>query len=278
MRHDSDRLRRDQMLSRILEPYKLIYDHRRILQATVRSTIRARYAGSVLGMGWVLFGPLVLLALYALIYAVVFRIRPTGLELADYIVYIFSGLIPLITFGQSLGAGTNSLAADAVLLQNKVFPAELIPLREVLASQAAVFVGLGLVLCYRLLTNGPALAWLLLPVIYLSYLLTTIAVVWAFALLNLIVKDVQQVVTYIMIILLISSPIAYTPHMIPEQFKIMLYLNPLAYYVMSLQSLVVLGQVPPLSILVGCILIGLGSFYFMYRVFVRGKNSFLDLV
>ena len=266
------------LASRILAPYRLIYWHRTVLASAVRNTLKARYAGSVLGIGWLVLGPLILLGLYAFIYAVVFRIRPNGLELADYIVYIFSGLIPLIAFGQALGAGTASLISDATLLQNKVFPAELIPLREVLAAGSAVLVGVGIVLFYRLFTQGPTFAWMLLPAILVLFLLSTIAIVWAFALLNLVIRDMQQVVSYLMIILLIASPIAYTPDMIPPQLQLMLYVNPLAYFVMSLQSILVLGQFPPTEILVGCIVIGLLSFHIMFHTFGKAKRFIIDFV
>src|SRR6185437_10729446 len=80
--------RRAMSVARLADPYRLIYRHRRVLFSAVRVALKARYAGSILGLGWVVVGPLLLLALYAFVYAVVFRIRPAGLALGDYILYI----------------------------------------------------------------------------------------------------------------------------------------------------------------------------------------------
>jgi lipopolysaccharide transport system permease protein len=265
-------------LAPLADPYRLIYRHRRVLFSAVRAALKARYAGSILGLGWVVVGPLLLLALYAFVYAVVFRIRPAGLALGDYILYIFAGLIPFIAFSQALAAGTQSLSADVALLQNKLFPAELIPLREVLAAGTQVLVGLAVVIAIRLALGGPSWAWLLLPAVLLFLLLGTIAAVWAFALLNLAMRDVQQVVTLIVMLLLVASPIAYTPEMLPPQFKALLYLNPLAYFVTSLQSILVLGTLPSPGVLAGGIAISLVAFHGMYYVFSKAKRVIVDLL
>ena len=70
-------------------------------------------------------------------------------------------------------------------------------------------------------------------------------VCWVFSLVNLVFKDIQQVLSYVTIILLVASPIAYTPDMLPAQLRLLIYLNPLAYFVVSFQSLIVLGELPP---------------------------------
>jgi len=108
--------------------------------------------------------------------------------------------------------------------------------------------------------------------------MATIGLVWALSLANLIMKDVQQILTYIIIMLLIASPIAYTPEMVPETMRVLLYLNPFAYFVMSFQSLLVLGKLPPIEILFGCFVFALLAFHLMYRVFVSGKRIIADQI
>ena len=217
-----------------------------------------------------------LLTLYAIIYAVIFKIRPVHLSLTDYILYIFSGLVPFIAFSQALSAGTTSLSNDPGLLLNKVFPAELLPVREVIASGSMIIAGGAVVIIYKLILGGMSWTWLLLPVILILMAMTLIGMVWALSLANLMVKDVQQMLTYIIIMLLIASPIAYTPDMIPPTLKILLYINPLAYYVISFQSILVLGKLPPVPIMIGVVVIALVWFHGMYGVFKNGKLVLSD--
>lgn len=262
----------------LLRPYWLPFAYRQLLWKSIRVTLNGRYAGSLLGLVWVIIGPLILLGLYALIYTVIFRIRPMGMERTDYILYIFSGLIPFLAVGQALATGTSSLSDQKDLLLNAVFPPELLPLREVLISGVTLVVGLGLVAIFKFATGEPNLTWLLIPVIIFSLALAVTGMVWFLALLNLFIKDIQQILTYVIIMLLITSPIAYTPDMVQGMLKVLLYVNPLAYYVMSLQSIIVLGELPPIEMLIGTVVIGLVAFHGMYAVFQKVKRAALDYV
>lgn len=265
-------------MSALSEPYQLFYKYRQLLWEAVKQTMRERHAGSVLGLGWLVIGPLLLLSLYALLYTVIFRIRPIGLSLTDYTLYIFSGLIPFIAFSQALTAGTSALSSNQALLLNRMFPAELIPAREVFAAGAFMAVGAAVIITFKLATGNASWAWLLLPVIVMLMAMATLGLVWGLSLANLMLKDVQQMLGYIIIMILIASPIAYTPDMVPTTMRVLLYLNPFAYYVMSFQSLLVLGQVPPLEILLGCVVFAFVSFHGMYRVFKTGKRTIADQI
>jgi len=262
--------------SALAEPYILLFKYRVLLWQSVKKSLQAKYAGSIFGMAWIVIGPLLLLGLYGVIYAVIFRIRPIGLSLTDYILYIFSGLIPFIAFSQALSAGAVSLSNDPGLLLNKVFPAELLPVREVIAAGTMIVAGGMLVMAYKLALGGLNWYWLLLPVVLLLMAMTLIGMVWALSLANLLVKDVQQMLTYVIILLLVASPIAYTPDMIPPSMQFLLYINPLAYFVMSFQSILVLGQLPPLPIMIGDVAIALVWFHGMFRVFKSGKLILSD--
>ena len=269
-------LSRTVIIPRFFEPYQLFWRHRDLLISTVKQTLRGRFAGSMLGLAWLVVGPLILLSLYAVLYTVVFRVRPIGLSVTNYIFYIFAGLIPFIAFGQALSAGSSSLANDRALLLNRMFPAELIPAREVLAAGSVIIIGGGSILVMKLLLGEASWTWLLLPVIVLLLAMTTMGLVWGFAIANLVVKDVQQLIGYIVMIILIASPIAYTPDMVPSTLRVLLYANPFAYYVQSFQSILVLGRLPSPFLLAGCVVCALVSFHGMYQAFSYGKRIIAD--
>ncbi|MGI9491587.1 MAG: ABC transporter permease [Geminicoccaceae bacterium] len=263
----------------LLKPYWVIFHYWPLLASSINVALRTRYAGSLLGLFWIVLGPALLLSLYAVIYTVVFDFRPTVMSRSDYVLYIFAGLVPFLTFSQALTSGTASLVKDQALLMNAVFPAELIPLREVLSAAPLLFVGFGIIAGLKLLFfGGPLWTWILVPAIAVAMAMAITGFVWILSLANLVAKDVQQVLTYLIIMLLISSPIAYTPDMLTGAFRILMYANPLSYYVSSFQQVLVLGQVPPAEILIGGALISLISFHAMYAAFDRGKTLILDYV
>ena len=263
----------------LFKPYWVIFRYWPLLTSSIFVSLRARYAGSLLGLFWIVIGPALLLSLYAIIYTVVFDFRPTVMSRSDYVLYIFAGLVPFLAFSQALTSGTASLVKDQALLMNAVFPAELIPLREVLSAAPLLFVGIAIIAGLKLIFfSGPLWTWIVVPAIALAMAMAVTGIVWLLSLANLVAKDVQQVLTYLIIMLLIASPIAYTPDMLTGAFKILMYANPLSYYVSSFQQVLVLGQMPPAEILIGGTLIALVSFHAMYALFDRGKAVVLDYV
>ncbi len=247
-----------------------------MLIQTVRIALRQRFAGTAFGLAWLVFGPMLLLAIYSAVYLVVFRIRPANLEAGVYVLYIFSGLVPLINFSQGLTQGATSLSADKSVLLNSVFPPELVPMREVLGSFVTTSIAVGLVLAVGLFMGMAAWAWLLVPIVLVLLMAFLAGLTWVLSLANLVLKDIQQMLTYLTIILLVASPIAYTPDMLPDMLRLLIYFNPLAYYVVSLQSLIVLGELPDWPIIIGMFAFSGGSLVLGAYVFSRAKTVFFD--
>lgn len=230
----------------------------------------------MLGLLWLVLGPVLLLTLYAMIYLVVFQVRPQNMEPAIYVLYIFSGLIPLINFSQGLMMGTTSLSADKDILLNTVYPAELVPMREVCVSLVTLAIGICLVGIASLTLQKFYLTWLLVPFVMLFLLMFLTGITWVLSLANLVLKDIQQLLTYVTILLLVASPIAYTPDMIPASLQVLIYFNPLAYFVICFQNLIVLGQLPDWPILTGVVLFAVISILFGAYVFSKAKTVFFD--
>lgn len=262
--------------SGFLEPVYLIWSRRHLLFETVKISLRQRYAGSTLGLAWLGIGPILLLLLYAIIYLVVFRVRPINMTAETYVLYIFSGLVPFINFSQGLAQGTTALSADREVLLNTVFPPELVPLREVATSVITLTIGVVITFVAGLFLGKIAITWLLVPMVLLLLLMFLTGLTWVLSLANLVLKDIQQMLTYVTIILLISSPIAYTPDMLPSMLKVLIYFNPVAYFIICLQSLIVLGVLPHWPIVLGTLSLGIGSMALGAYVFSRAKRVFFD--
>jgi lipopolysaccharide transport system permease protein len=259
-----------------LEPIHLIWSRRRVFWEAVKVSLRQRYAGSTLGMAWIVVGPVLLLSLYATIYLVVFRVRPLNMEADVYVLYIFSGLVPFINFSQGLMQGTTALSADREVLLNTVFPPELITVREVTVSILTLAIGVGIICVLGLLIGNITITWLLVPFVLLLLLMFLIGLTWILSLANLVLKDIEQILVYVTIVLIITSPIAYTQDMVPQTLKILIYLNPLAYFIICIQSLVVLGSMPPLPITLGVVTFGICMMLLGSFVFNRAKSVFFD--
>ena len=252
-----------------------LYGRRLALSAV--EDVRQRYAGSILGSLWAVLYPVATLAFYMIIYVYIFKIRPNTLDEYGYVVLVTSGLIPLMAFSECLSAGAGSLVAQRNLLLNTVFPAELIPLRAVLALQTPSLCGLAIVLIGAAALGR--IAWsavVLVPVLWTLLLMFIAGVVWTLSLISLVFRDIQHVLGLICMSATVLSPAAYTPEMVPNGLKFIIYANPLSYYVLSFQDLVCYGRVPPLSYLTAVITLAFASFGFGAWFFKRTKYVFFD--
>lgn len=144
-------------------PHQYILKHFRLLYLSTIREIRQNYAGSILGIIWLILGPLILLSLYAFVYAVVFKFKPGGMTLPQYILYIFCGLVAFLGFNNGLVLGISSLSSNKQVLLNTVYPAELLPIRSVLSGSTVILIGYSIVCVSALFLSRPHITFLLIP-------------------------------------------------------------------------------------------------------------------
>jgi lipopolysaccharide transport system permease protein len=259
-------------------PVFLIFRYRKMLFRIVMSEIRTRYAGSILGIGWAFLAPIMFMSVYAVVYLFIFKVRIPEMTEFRYVLFIFSGLIPVLMTSEVLSIGVGSVAVNKNVLSNTVFPIELVPVKAVLANQTTMVVGISVILVSLII--GGVLPWtsLLLPVIWIFHLLALVGLIWIISLVNLVFRDMQNIIGILMLILIIASPVAYTPNMIPSGLKLIIYLNPLAYFVMAYQHILVLGVIPSWWILVGIFMITLIFLYVGGNFFIKAKKVLIDYV
>lgn len=260
----------------LLAPFQTIARYWFVLRRAVLADIRAVYAGSVFGRLWLVIGMLLMLAVYAVTYAAIFNFRPTDMSVTKYIFYVFCGLVPFLAFAAALSSGTMSLVANRGLLLNTAFPAELIPLRSVLATSVGLPVGICIVFVAGLALGYFAASWLLVPLVIVLEIMFMTGLCWMLSLIALLFRDIQQIIYYAVMMLSVLTPIAYTPSMVPHALALLIYLNPASYFVISIQSLVMLGTLPPLKILVVMVVMSLGMFVAGFHLCRRAKGAFYD--
>lgn len=248
----------------------------RIVEGVIHD-VRQQYIGSVFGMVWAFLFPLLQLGIYAGLYAFIFKIRPSGLTEYTYTLLVFSGLVPLMAFGQSLSASTGSLTANKSLLLNTVFPAELIPLRSALAAHVPSLFGLVITLFLGYLLGRTSWhAVVLVPVFWIMLIMFATGLGWVLSLVSIVARDIQHSLGLIIMLVTILSPFAFTPEMVPDRIKLILYLNPLSYFVLTFQQLICYGTLPDATNAVGSIVLGIGTFVLGFTVFQKTKFVFFD--
>ena len=262
----------------ITEPFRCLYRHRGMLWATTWTEVRMRYAGSILGMAWLLLYPLFFLGAYSFyVYAVNSK---TGLFSSDepFLLLVFSGLIPFLGFSEGLATGVPSVTSSAALVKNTLFPIELVPAKAVLASQCTQLGGLALLLVALVLT-GRLTFWSLMVIpVWLCQMMFSIGLAWVLSGLNVFFRDLQNIIAVVILLLMLLSPIAYLPEHVPEKLQIVLWCNPLTYLIVAYRDCLYRGS--PLQLQTVLVLIGMSTVSFIggYAAFSRVKRVFADNV
>lgn len=262
----------------ISPPFYTLWRHRSMLYQTTINEVKTRHAGSVLGLLWLFIYPLLFLGTYAVVYLYIFKIRFPTLSSNEYVALIFCGLIPFLGFSEGLSYGVASVVASSNLIKNTLFPIELVPVKAVFVGQATQVVGMGLLLIVLAIIGKLSIWSPLFLVVWICQLLFSMGLIWILSSLNVYIRDIQNIVAVLTLILMMLSPIAYTEAMVPAGMKPFLAINPLYYIIISYQSVLMLHEFPPARIVIP--LISMSIFFFIggFWFFSQMKKVFSDHV
>ncbi|HXZ56497.1 MAG TPA: ABC transporter permease [Gaiellaceae bacterium] len=252
--------------------------HRRLLWRSTRNQIRVRYAGSILGVSWVVLAPALLLTVYGVVYLEVYKVRAPGLGATAFVLYIFAGLVPFLMTAQALTEGAGSLVDDPSLLTNTVFPIDLAPVRAVLSTLPVLLIGTSAVVIGSAASGRADWPLVLLPAVILLQVMALVGVAWFLSLATVVARDIQYVITIVILVLLVASPIAYTTRALHGPVRALIFVNPLAWFVIAYQKILVLGESPSPGHWAALVVAGCGLFLGGSRFFVWAKGVAMDYV
>ncbi|HXG12352.1 MAG TPA: ABC transporter permease [Gemmataceae bacterium] len=254
----------------------IIVRYRRILTAITRVEIAKRYSGSAFGKVWVILYPALLLATYLFVYLVIFKMRFPDYSQFDYVLYVFSGLVPFLGVSEALGSGCTVLKQNLHLVKNVMLPIELVPVRSILVSMVSQAASLG-VLIGLLALNGNLslhLAWL--PLVLGLQVLLLIGLVLFLSSLTLLLPDVSYFVNLALLFLMFVSPIGFKPDMVPPALRFIVYINPIHYLTEVYRCALLWGRLPGLLDAVAYVTLCLGSFALGSAFFRKFKDVLVD--
>ncbi len=184
------------------------------------------YAGSVLGYVWTLARPL---AMFGVIYLVFSEILGIGGGVDNYPAMLLLNLLVFQFFSDTCGRSIRSMVASEGVLRKMEFPRAVIPLSVVLTSVFTFLLNFVAIMAILLATGlEPEVTWLLVPLAILATLVFTIAMAFILSTLFVQFRDVAQIWTVVSLTLFYASPIMYPVESIPDDFRWLLMVNPLA--------------------------------------------------
>ena len=255
---------------------QLLWRHRAIFVATTRNELTKRYSGTLLGRLWLVLYPILFLCIYLFVYLVVFRVRFPGFSNLDYVIYVFSGLVPYIALMESLSAAVLSIRQNLHMVRNVILPVELVPLQCVAAALATQLIGLAMVALLSAINGslGLTVLWLLAAVVLQAVFLAGLALF--FAALGLGLPDAAPMVNLGLLFMLFISPIAYQADMVPSAFSFIVTLNPVTYMIETFRAALLYGAPSSLKFLGVFTMVAVVVFWLAAVAFSRFRNHLMD--
>lgn len=260
--------------------------NRYLVTQLVRREVLARTNASLLGMLWMVLQPLMMLALYSFVFAVVFKARWPGLDFGEdgksglaYAVVLFSGLILHGLLAECLSRAPGLIAANRNYVKKLVFPVEILPWTVVLTGLVTFLVSLLLLMALHLVVLGPPpVTALWIPVIVAPYLLFLVGIVWGVSALGVFIRDIEQLTGITVTICLFLSPVFFPVSALPDFLRGWIWLNPIAVPVASLRTVLFEGAQPDWSLLGPYAAAALAVAWIGYMGFHRLRRAFADVV
>jgi len=251
-----------------------------LIVSLTRRELAARYRGSVLGILWALLTPVVMIAIFTIIFAGIFKARfGNSNSQWDYALYLFCGLLPWNAFQESLQLSSNTIVAHANLVKRVVFPLETLPVAQSLAAVANQMFGtVALVVATVLLRHEVHATILFLPLLVIPQIIATLGGAWLLASLGVFVRDIVQGITLFLMAWMYLTPIIYPESLVPERYRAIVNLNPFTPLVRNYRRILLEGTAPDWRGLAYFAVFGLASFLFGYWWFARTRKNFADVI
>lgn len=185
-------------------------------QFTVRS-VEMRHRGSYLGVFWTVLNPLLMLAMYVVVFGFIFRSKFNAFPHetpVDYSLAVFMGLILFHLTADTIAAAPTYIITNPNLVKKVVFPLEILPLANTSATWFHFGISFVLLLIACFVTGRPpsASGLLWLPIILAPHVLFTVGLSWILAALGVFFRDISQVVGFTSQVLLYASGVFIPVH------------------------------------------------------------------
>jgi lipopolysaccharide transport system permease protein len=203
-----------------------VWAYRELLYFLVWRDVKVRYKQTALGAAWAILQPVMTMLVFSVFFGRLAKMPSDGIP---YPVFAFTALLPWQLFAYALTESSNSLVGSQNLITKVYFPRLVIPLAAVLAGLVdfgiAFVVLLGLMWHYGIV---PTAAVALLPLFVLFAITTALSVGLWLSSLNVKYRDVRYTIPFLTQFWLFATPVAYPSSLVPEKWRALLGLNPMA--------------------------------------------------
>lgn len=218
-----------------------------LLFELTKRDVLGKYKGSWLGILWTILNPLALLGVYTFVFGVVMKVR-WGVGNDDHTQFalvLFVGMLVHSFFSECVSKAPTLVTDNVTFVKKVVFPLEILPLSALLSALFHLFVALLVFLAAFAWINARLpLTAILFPLTLLPAVLFTLGFTWFLSSIGVFFRDINQLVSLIVILFLFLSPVFYPVSALPARFQSLIALNPLTLSIENGRRVLIFGTQP----------------------------------
>lgn len=253
-----------------------LWEFRELLYFLIWRDVKVRYKQTVLGAGWAVLQPFVTMVIFTVVFGNLAKIPSDGLP---YPIFAYTALLPWTYFSQALNRTGASLVSNAGVIKKVYFPRLITPIAAAVSPMVDFAIAFG-ILVGMLAWFGivPGMAILALPLFLLLAFVTALAVGLFASALNVRYRDVGYLIPFLTQIWMFLSPVLYPVSLVPEKWRFLYGLNPMAGVIEGFRWALLGSENPDFSVIsvssaAILLLLILGIFYFK-----RVERFFADVI
>lgn len=266
------------------DPLSLIrslWHYRQLIAVMTKREVIGRYRGSVMGLAWSFFNPVLMLAVYTFVFSEIFQARWVGQETGKggFAILLFVGMIVHGLFSECANRSPALIISNSNYVKKVVFPLEILTIVTLGSALFHTFISLVVLLAAQfLLTQQLQISALFFPLILLPLVIATSGVSWGLSALGVYLRDVGQIIVVLTTVLLFLSPVLYPVAALPAAYQPWLKLNPLTYIIEESRNVLLLGKFPQWDSLATAMLIALAIAAAGFWFFQKTRKGFADVI
>jgi lipopolysaccharide transport system permease protein len=256
--------------------------HRTLIRQFTWREIRCRYQGSYLGLLWSFLLPLAMLLAYTFVFRFVLQARwgvSRDESALEFGLTLFAGLLVFNLFGESAARAPWLILGHPNFVKKVIFPLEILPVTS--AAGSLVHIGLSLAVVVAVaacVVGGPGWQALWLPIILVPYLAFVLGVAWFLSSLGVFLRDLGPITAVSVQLLVFLTPVFYPLAMVPEPWRTVMHMNPLAVFIENARRVLLWDQPPNWRGLAVSAALSLVVMQVGYAWFMKSKRAFADVM
>ena len=249
-----------------------IYLYREMLRNLISKEIRARYKASFLGFIWTFANPLLMLAIYSIVFGYMMKS-----QVQHYTMFLFVALLPWNCISQTVLQGSASLTQNSNLVKKIYFPRALLPLSIVCANVVNYLLGL-IILVPALILSHITLTFVVIafPVILLIQTLFVVSLTLIVAVGNVYLRDLEHLVNVMVMMWFFLTPVLYKIDSMPAKIRPLFNLNPAAAIIDAYREIFFYGSWPNWAHLGWLALTLVGVLFICWSLFMRLQRDIAE--